>query len=334
MAAFGEALSWPWESPFKEEEPLVTKKTLKSKSIFQPGKRFRLNVTGICLNVLAPWLLFTFLLHLMSFKTHYARPYYCFGLFGLVSAGAIGMGIAGVIVERNSYEGNWYKFTTLAFILAVVVGFVGGNYIYWTYSFFYYTFEGLETYPHVDPSKEVGQNLMDAGTVYFAEGTAPNPMLSWHFESDAAYHGPHTYCVAPIAKGGPGPGGTYDFWAIGMDCCSASASDFRCGEFDSGTARSALRQLDPYTRPMFALAVQQATAVYGLKVKHPLFFTWTTDPLNKVGNYIDWANSYFIVGSVAFFAANMTLVAITTFIYAQLGRGTIFDGFAGRDGSV
>lgn len=103
-------------------------------------------------------------------------------------------------------------------------------------------------------TKELGQNLMDAGTVYFAEGSSIDVGKGWHFMSDQAWHGVHNYCVAPIVKGGAPMTGTYDFWAIGKDCCASSSSDFRCGEFDNGMARSGLRLLDDISRPFYGPA--------------------------------------------------------------------------------
>ena len=75
---------------------------------------------------------------------------------------------------------------------------------------------------------------------------------------------------------------TYDFWAIGMDCCSVNAADFHCGaglgwilsvrperakgqartggEVGNFKAHSGLRLLDDRQRSFYRLAVEQAGA--------------------------------------------------------------------------
>ena len=118
-----------------------------------------------------------------------------------------------------------------------------------------------------------------------------------------AFKNVDTYCVAPVSVlQGPqfncrcaerrlsAPGGvvlpleTYDFWAIGMDCCSVNAADFHCGmglgwascllplshgrsaraaralagEVGNSKAHSGLRLLDDRQRSFYRLAVEQA----------------------------------------------------------------------------
>jgi hypothetical protein len=85
--------------------------------------------------------------------------------------------------------------------------------------------------------------------------------------------------------------GTYDWWAVGVNCCDGNtAADFKCGEVNDPRSRSGMRLLSDTTRPFYLLAVQEWSATYGLPVKHPLFFTWVKDPLeteNQLDNQAD-----------------------------------------------
>lgn len=97
----------------------------------------------------------------------------------------------------------------------------------------YYDIENLNTYPSINPAQEKGQQYMDAGRVYFADGT--------HLDKDFAhaFMNLDLYCVAPIVNGDD-PLETYDFWAVGINCCSGVSPDFRCGEFNNPHARAGL----------------------------------------------------------------------------------------------
>eukprot|EP00438_Fugacium_kawagutii_P029114 Skav233711 [mRNA] locus=scaffold2120:100002:105477:+ [translate_table: standard] len=117
----------------------------------------------------------------------------------------------------------------------------------------------------VNPGREKGQQLMDAGRVYFEDGTGLDTSKSM------AFRNLDRYCVAPIV-----------FGQVGVNCCSGTTADFRCGEFDNPKARSGLRLMRQMPRaggletasermtvtlnqgedqrPFFRLAVQQAEA--------------------------------------------------------------------------
>ena len=78
----------------------------------------------------------------------------------------------------------------------------------------------------VYPSHLRGQQVMDAGIIMFANGSKLELQKSMGFKNQ------NIYCVAPIVMGGNTTMGTYDFWAVGKDCCSGSTADFHCTGFN------------------------------------------------------------------------------------------------------
>merc|ERR1719310_1515840 len=126
---------------------------------------------------------------------------------------------------------------------------------------------------------------MDAGQVEFVPGTHLDLSLSYGFKMG------DTFCIAPIVgpnqTTGKKDGKRYDFWAIGLNCCSGHAPDFHCGEFQNPKAIRGLRLMDDDKRNMHRLAVKKAQAAFNLKVSQPIFFNWLADPAAEIGAYQD-----------------------------------------------
>lgn len=157
-----------------------------------------------------------------------------------------------------------------------------------------FDFDSMASYINIDPSKDRGQTYMDAGQVYFKEGTTVEASKAIAFQED------QIYCVAPIVQENMDSGadgsaksltksalkmpasGTVDFWAVGLNCCDPSGLNFKCGESKNPLARAGIRVLREDTRPFFLMAVQEWTAWLQLPSKHPLFFHWVQDPLAQV----------------------------------------------------
>merc|ERR1719443_992372 len=116
----------------------------------------------------------------------------------------------------------------------------------------------MNSYPSVNPATKRGQQMMDSGRVYFAPGTALDVKKSMGFKNH------DTYCVAPITNGCDKLP-TYDFWAVGVNCCNGASTAFRCGDFNNPHARSGLRVIREDQHPFFRLAVKQAEAAYNIK---------------------------------------------------------------------
>jgi len=286
----------------------------KASSIFTPGKRKRLNIVAITANIFLPWLVFCCIFAALSFSFHYQNPAAAWTIVGLgVVAVLIAGGLAYKTKKHLDRDPMWYTFSTVLLSVAVVLAAVFGDLNFWTYMQPYYDIDHLNNYPSVDPSTEKGQQLMDAGRVYFADGAKLDLKKAMGFKNM------DLYCVAPIVKGDEQPE-TYDFWAVGMNCCSGVSSDFRCGEFNNPHARSGVRLMRDNQRPFYRLAVQQAEASYKIKSAHPLFFYWMQDPVAEMNSYRDEGMKYYLVGIFSHFAFNLFCVVVGMVGFSRIGK--------------
>jgi len=284
-----------------------------SMSSFTPAKRKTLNAVAVGINVLAPWLLFCGIFAAMSFHLHYVSQALA---WTTVVAGLVLAGIAGFLAHRTKMrdaDPSWYTFAALALLIATVAAAVLGDMNYWYNMQPYYDIENINTYPAVDPAREKGQQLMDAGRAYFVEGSGLDTSKSMAFKNL------DKYCVAPIVSGQE-PLTSYDFWAVGVNCCSGTAADFRCGEFDNPKARSGLRLMRDDQRPFFRLAVQQAEAAYNITATHPLFFYWMQDPVAEMMSYRSDGFKYGLLAMLTHFAFNLLCVASAVYAFSKLSH--------------
>jgi len=305
------------EGGSKVMNPLLKDRLHKPRNVFSPGHRIRMNIVPMFLMIFIPWGIFLFISGLAAFNVMYMRPGVCYA----VLAFAILMWAASLLValerRRNDPEPGWYMFFAIVTGIAVFVGWYLGNGIYNTYSFPYYQVRDLKVISNLDANKENGQNVMDAGMFYFAEGNKIDAMRAWHFKQKTLY------CVAPIIKGEfPNVPQTqsFDFWAVGKDCCSSSASDFRCGAYNNPLARGGIRNLNDHDRAFYRLAIEQASALYGIQSSHPVMFEWSQDPLQEVNSWNTHGfTKYLVYVSFAFVFFTFAM-AMATCKFAFLGR--------------
>ncbi|CAE8603756.1 unnamed protein product, partial [Polarella glacialis] len=130
---------------------------------------------------------------------------------------------------------------------------------------------------------------------------------------------PALYCVAPIVYGQEQLA-SYDFWAVGVNCCSGATSDFRYGVYDNPHARSGLRLLRDDQRSVFRLAVQQAEAAYNMKAAHPLFFYRMQDPVAEIMQCKNDGFRYYPRGLFTHFVFNRLCVACAVFGFSKLSN--------------
>ncbi|CAJ1405976.1 unnamed protein product [Effrenium voratum] len=285
----------------------------KEHSSFTPGRRKRLNLVAIFINLVAPWALFCGIFAALSFQLHYWSSSFA---WSSVAVGLLCAAVAAFLAHRTrmrEQDPTWCTFAALAYLTATLLAAFFGDMNYWYNMQPYYDIESINSYPNVSPARERGQQLMDAGRVYFEDGTVLDTSKSMSFKNL------DRYCVAPIISG-EAPLSSYDFWAVGVNCCGSSTSAFRCGEYNNPKARAGLRLMRDDQRPFFRLAVQQAEAAYNIKANHPIFFEWLQDPVAEVLSYKTSGFSFALIAVASHFVFNLLCVAGATFAFSKLAH--------------
>lgn len=287
----------------------------------------RMNIIAIFVSLFFPWTLFMLLFADVSFRLHYKMSAVCWMLVLLAAAVVVCIGAKAVqnVILMNqghpSYKPTWLMFLFLTSLIAIFAGTTMGNTNFWANMQPYYSLQNLNDYSAVDPARMRGQQMMDAGRVQFSQGTTLDLSKAYAFQNS------DTYCVAPISvhnpkAGGSSPLASYDFWAVGINCCSGNTSDtvkFTCGAYKSDTAREGLRVMADEDRDFLRLAVQQAESAHKIKAAHPLFFYWTESAVGEMHSYVERAYKNFAVAMFGFFAVQLGLVYVLSYILSKVG---------------
>jgi len=295
--------------------PLLKDRLHRPRSVFSPGHRIRMNVLPMFLNLFLPWAMFIFVSSVLAFWMMYTKPALAYTLVGFAVFLWLVTLLVAVNRRKHDPEPAWYSYFAFMTGAAVISGILIGMFLFKNFSLRYFLVKDMKVIGHLDTNVEHGQNVLDAGIVYFAEGNQLDPTKSWHF-----MHG-SVYCVAPILKGGATPAtGSIDFWAVGKDCCSVSASDFRCGAYNNPAARSGIRILGESERAFYRLAVEQAETLYGVMATHPVFFEWSQDPLETVIHWKEMAYINYLLAVAVAFVVSLIGVSTASCKFAWIGR--------------
>eukprot|EP00913_Durusdinium_trenchii_P009404 g8838.t2 len=156
-------------------------------------------------------------------------------------------------------------------------------------------------------------------------------------ETQRGFKNDDTYCVAPIILG-KDQMASYDFWAVGVNCCPGQSPDFRCGEYNNAHARAGLRLMSDVERPFYRLAVQQAEAAYNIRTKppicpkqcvwwshqfglsrteHPMFFHWVQDPVALTNEWISDGHRFVFKSMGVFFVFNFFCVSCAIIVFSK-----------------
>lgn len=283
--------------------------------------RRRLDVYPMFQSLMLPWLLFCLIFAVMSFlrSSNSGLCWATVATCGVIVLAFVGTAILVLYKKLKSLEARdpmWLVFLAISLTAAMAMGVLLGLLNYSTYMQPYSQYESLGHYFAVDPQVRTGLELMDAGRVQFVKSATLDLRRSMGFKNL------DTYCVTPITT--RSPDGTlpalasYDFWAVGLNCCSGRVADFHCGEYANPKAHGGLRLIDDSQSAFFQLAVQQAEASYSIKAKHPLFLYWAEDATAELNSFRDEGIKYYLIGTMCHFAWQVLCVALAARGFGKL----------------
>lgn len=274
-----------------------------------------LNVGMMLGSLFVPWILFVVVYAVESFSLHarntsamYAIVWIVFALIMLLGAHTV----RSMWSRTGRGDMNWLLFLFATSLVAWIAGLLVGEANFQRNMRPFYDETGLNFYPSVDPAVSEGQQLMDAGRILFT------PSAHLDLTKSMGFRNRDMYCVAPIV--GTNASASYDFWAVGTNCCAGHASLFQCGEFNNPNAHAGLRLMRDDQRPFFRLAVQEAEAAYNIRANHPIFLTWMADPMLEVHAYEDNGYRYFLLGIFVHFACQLFLVIVGAIAFTKFGN--------------
>lgn len=287
-------------------------------------KHDRFDHASVSLHSLLPWTYFTSLLGcLCLYWPRYEHPHLAMLLCWVLSIMFIGNALITVIqawrgtrAGRVYHDMHWPIFSLAMLLIAWGVATTLGQKIYWGYVHKYYDLENLQEYASIDPSAVSGKQIQDAGRIYFT----PNAYLDR--TKAGCYVKGKTYCIAPIVIEGDifakvPQFGSYDYFAVGVDCCSCPDRDFRCGEYNNPLAAAGLRYTDDNERIFYNLAVDAWTSTYTTASVNPLFFEWTAHPRQRQIALRDTGIAIYILAIVLGFVSTLTLAIASNFLMAK-----------------
>lgn len=286
---------------------------------FVRRQRQRLNMVAVCQCLFLPWILFILAFSITSFHLHYSKPWLCWllvavlGLLVCLSGGFAAAAVRRKLRDEDSAEPTWFVFLFITLAIALTVGSVLGHLNFTSFMQRYYDYVNLNDYNYVNPSTMRGQQMMDGGRITFL----PNAQLD--FRKSMGFKNLNTYCVAPITIDGYELS-NYDFWAVGLDCCSDDIADFNCGDAQNKKAHAGLRLLQDDERAFYRLAVQQAENTYHIKALHPLFLYWAEDPDAEMNSWRAEGYKFFFIAMLVHFVWQLLCVALGVTGFSKMGH--------------
>jgi len=278
-----------------------------------------MNFAASALTWLVPSLVFALNFAVLSFSWRHQRWQMCWLLVLCTAVFAATCAVMAYTVAQTRKRQAmralpWYTPAAMSICIAWVCSVTLGLVNYQFVSRWFYDITGLEVYRNVDPARESGIRLADAGRVLFTEGSRVGVSQAY-----ASGQNP-TYCVAPIVSDVK-PHVFYDFWAAGLDCCAADGSGFHCGNVSDSRTHAGLRVVSKRQNEYFRRVAEDAMRVRGMQSTQPLFFQWTADPAAEVAERQDRAVDNFVYGTFAFLSIQLFIVVLVA-VRAGLSRSS------------
>lgn len=276
------------------------------------------SISVIVLCLLIPIGVYASVCAVLSFTVHHNEPVLAYFVVILCAAATFAVGCLATTAARRRYvmgdlnrEPYWYIFLALTMLGAWVFGVCLGRSNWFNNTLPYEDLQQLSSFPAVDPATMSSRQIMDVGRVHFVEGSAIDLTKSVGFKDT------DRYCVAPIIVKGKQMQ-NYDYWAIGLNCCSGNAADFHCGEYDNPKARGGLRLMRGDQRAFYRLAVQEAEATFNIKADLPLFFFWMQNPDAEMNSYREDAMRFYLLGLFATSFCQLLLLVLAVLGHSKL----------------
>jgi len=285
-----------------------------SKMFGRPAKieRRSTSVRHVVAAIFVPLLVFALTYWVMSFWIRYWMPLAAFAIVIAVGLLVCAFFYATYAAcNSNGADPQWLGLLSLLSFVAFGVALRFGCVNYHEMMQPYFDLQQLNRYESVNPTTAQGNQYMDFGVIEFLPTARIDREFSMAFKND------DMYCVAPVKLNSTMPG-SYDFWAVGKNCCSSHLYDFRCGMWNDPSAHSGVRVMQEKDKSFYQLAARQAAAAFSINVTYPVFFEWITDSRYITERFQDdgWQN--FINACLYFFFADVVTVIIALFAFSKL----------------
>mmetsp|Transcript_100371 Transcript_100371/g.323960 ORF Transcript_100371/g.323960 Transcript_100371/m.323960 type:complete len:493 (-) Transcript_100371:242-1720(-) len=280
--------------------------------------------------VLAPWLLYMWIVLLWLLLRHYSRDT-CIALTALLFAAAAALVVTWCMGKR------WGPVSLLVLgvlcLLAVGSGTCVGQlgwHRFWRQYWWLQTGARTEFNSATTPAGA----QVDSVVVGFWDGDAAHTVNGTYVDDlrSAGFKDVHYYCVAPVVSPDTSEGSLVrvNYWAVGIDCCQRSGSFF-CDDSRSYDGGYGVVMLDggfpcpDCDQEKFRHAVSKAEAVHGL-VSAPgaLFVRWVRSPSSVEVGVLCRAVAFLLLSGSLGFLAFLTLGSAAW--YYGIGTQTLFGG--------